>query len=62
MYDNIKGIMNISENDPDDTSLDLMTSGDNQVINTVSKLCMNVMSYKMQFNPYSYTSNHCHPY
>ena len=37
MYDNIKDIINISENDPDNTFLKLMTSGDKQVMNTVGK-------------------------
>ena len=37
MYDNIKDIINISENDPDNTFLNLMTSGDKQVMNTVGK-------------------------
>ena len=37
MYGNIKDIINISDNDPDNTFLNLMTSGDRQVINTVGK-------------------------
>ena len=37
MYDNIRDIINISENDPDNTFLNLMTSGDKQVMNTIGK-------------------------